>query len=58
MGSKFEVADDFRNMSGGLPLLFLLPLVLGVVAGSGGEGDTVDGSEIPNNHLGCIKTCK
>ena len=20
--------------------------------------DTVDGSEIPNNHLGCIKPCK
>ena len=20
--------------------------------------DTVDGSEIPNNHLGCKKTCK
>ena len=21
-------------------------------------GDTVDGSEIPNHHLGCIKPCK
>ena len=23
-----------------------------------GGADTVDGSEIPNNHLGCIKPCK
>ena len=41
----------------GVPLFLetpIFPITSRDFSGSWSQGDTVDGSEIPNNHLGCI----